>query len=87
MLKSSSVSLLPAPFQPWQPHLEVGHLFMPCHHCPAHTAACLVFPPGAPVLWVPHLMHLSLFCRHLHNNRIQRLGPHSFAGLHNLETL
>lgn len=31
--------------------------------------------------------HLCSVRRHLHNNRIQRLGAKGFDGLHNLETL
>lgn len=53
----------------------------------SHSCHCVLFHSLAPVLSAPILMRLSFPCRHLHNNRIQHLGTHSFEGLHNLETL
>lgn len=46
-----------------------------CPPAPSHAALGL----GPDTALLPH--------RHLHNNRIQHLGAHSFEGLQNLETL
>lgn len=55
-----------------------------CLHRPAPAAARPLPRPGpwAPSLTCPFSPH-----RHLHNNRIQRLGTHSLEGLDSLETL
>ena len=63
---------------PWRQAALLGWLFMLESVCPpAPRHAALGQDPDAALL--PH--------RHLHNNRIQHLGAHSFEGLQNLETL
>lgn len=59
-----------------------------------HWGHCLLLPPPSYLRPCPPtpgcgtcVMCPSFPCRHLHNNRIQHLGTHSFEGLRNLETL
>lgn len=50
-----------------------------CFPTPTRLPTSAVIGPCPDLSLLPH--------RHLHNNRIQHLGAHSFEGLHSLETL